>query len=469
LEGVFVKQVFLVTGYAGTGKTTWLMQKANELAPSFLTAEHHALLAMTRMHGARRRVQAKLRESCPTIRCSVSTIDGFALSILNRWRTALGYSRPIQAVSDDANFANTLFGTEASFDRVLAAATSLLQSTTVRSVISRSYPLILIDEFQDCNDRLLEFVKALSECSSLVLAADDFQVLGCSAGGCPGLAWVQTQERPESIEHVDLTTCHRTSVQPILDAARCLRDNVPSSVTTIPVIYCEAAPLAAYKILEALVFHSKLWQGTTALICPSHDPFLHEVLGSLADQLQKRNRHPIKWFHESSAEYEQQQIRDILGVTTTNGSSNSDWVAPSTDIDPIGSHIVSRSLRFAKLKGFGSVPHAVVARHIDAVVHEKRAYSVHTPKRIVTTVHGAKNREFHNVIVLWPYRVKSDQEQQRRLLYNAITRSMNNCMVLVRGGLKRIQKDSVLTLLGPAQPALPPKPKKPIRRKKAAQ
>lgn len=463
-----MKQVFLVTGYAGTGKTTWLMQKANALTPSFLTAQHHTLLAITRMHGARRRVQADLRKSCPAIRCSVSTIDGFALSILNRWRTTLGYSRPIHAVNEDVDFADSLFGTEANFDRVLTAAASLLQSSTVRNVISGSYPLILIDEFQDCHGRLLEFVKALSECSSLILAADDFQVLDSSVGGCPGLVWLQTQEESEFIERVELTTFHRTVVQPILDAARCLRDNVSSPTQTIPVISCPGHGPAAFKILEALVFNSKRWQGSTALICPSHDPFLHDVLRSLSDQLRARNKHPIKWFHESSAEYEQQQIRDALGVTTTDGSSNGDWVAPSLNLDPIANYIVSRSRRFAKLKGFESTSHTVVARHIDAVVHEKRAYSVQTPKRIVTTVHGAKNREFANVIILWTYKVKSDQEQQRRLLYNAITRSKKNCILLVRGDVTRAQNDPVLSLLGPAQPAFPPKSKRPIRRKKKA-
>jgi DNA helicase IV len=39
------------------------------------------------------------------------------------------------------------------------------------------------------------------------------------------------------------------------------------------------------------------------------------------------------------------------------------------------------------------------------------------------TVHQAKNREFDGVIVLWPYTVAGDEEQHRRLLYNAITRA----------------------------------------------
>ena len=71
------------------------------------------------------------------------------------------------------------------------------------------------------------------------------------------------------------------------------------------------------------------------------------------------------------------------------------------------------------------------------------------------TIHQAKNREFDNVFVVWPYTVPADSEYKRRLLYNAITRSRANCMVLVRGNLKRIQADDVLRLIGQAKEAFP--------------
>ena len=48
------------------------------------------------------------------------------------------------------------------------------------------------------------------------------------------------------------------------------------------------------------------------------------------------------------------------------------------------------------------------------------------------TVHQAKNREFEGVIVLWPYRIAGDVEQQRRLLYNAVTRALRWCAVIVQ-------------------------------------
>jgi len=48
------------------------------------------------------------------------------------------------------------------------------------------------------------------------------------------------------------------------------------------------------------------------------------------------------------------------------------------------------------------------------------------------TVHGAKNREFDNVIVLWPAAVGGSTDQKRRLLYNAVTRAKERCLVLVQ-------------------------------------
>ena len=48
------------------------------------------------------------------------------------------------------------------------------------------------------------------------------------------------------------------------------------------------------------------------------------------------------------------------------------------------------------------------------------------------TIHQAKNREFHSVIVLWPYEIAGAIERQRRLLYNAITRAKDRVLVVVQ-------------------------------------
>ena len=51
----------------------------------------------------------------------------------------------------------------------------------------------------------------------------------------------------------------------------------------------------------------------------------------------------------------------------------------------------------------------------------------------VMTIHRAKNREFADVLVLWPHTVGGGADQQRRLLYNAITRAQQRCSVVVFG------------------------------------
>lgn len=55
------------------------------------------------------------------------------------------------------------------------------------------------------------------------------------------------------------------------------------------------------------------------------------------------------------------------------------------------------------------------------------------------TVHGAKNREFENVILLWPAAVVGSDDQKRRLLYNAVTRAKVRCLVLVQASAQLVQ------------------------------
>jgi hypothetical protein len=463
-----VGQAAVVIGQAGTGKTTWLMAKAREYAPRLLVADHQQILVITRMHGARRRLEHTLRDACRGLSYSVSTIDGFALTIVNRWRTSLGYIKPVAAVPGDSNFSDGVFGTEAGFDRVVHAAVQLLQSPTVGGVIGATYPLIVIDEFQDCHGSMLEFVAALSRYASVLLAADDFQLLDSTTTGCPAVEWAKTQMASGLATIEELTACHRTSVAGILDAARCLRANTPANGRTVPVVCCPNHGPAAWKVIERLVCcpSSERWKGTCALICPSHDPALGKVLASCTTQLQQRNRTPIRWHVEHPAEEERKRVASALGLSSTMGSSDTPWTMPSGQLEGLGAHILNRIQRFTRLRAISPIPLEIVARHVDLAVHERRAYGSPSYNRIVTTVHGAKNREFDNVFVLWAYKLPPCGDQQRRLLYNAVTRSRRNCMLLVLGDEERAKTDPVLSLLGPPEPAFPPRTKTKKRRAK---
>src|SRR3546814_2727 len=62
-----------------------------------------------------------------------------------------------------------------------------------------------------------------------------------------------------------------------------------------------------------------------------------------------------------------------------------------------------------------------------------RAYGYgHSRNVPVLTIHGAKNRQFRNVVVLWGPGVVGTDDYKRRLLYNAITRAEQRCTVFVQ-------------------------------------
>jgi superfamily I DNA/RNA helicase len=50
----------------------------------------------------------------------------------------------------------------------------------------------------------------------------------------------------------------------------------------------------------------------------------------------------------------------------------------------------------------------------------------------IMTIHGAKNRQFDHVVVLWPPGVVGEPDDLRRLLYNAVTRAELRCTIFVQ-------------------------------------
>lgn len=444
----------LVTGQAGTGKTTWLMKKTVSQAEKKKLTEQQRVLLITRMHGSRRRIQAKVMDIAPSFPCHITTIDAFALSLLNRWRRSFGFSRPINGIPDESNFVVTPFGIDVDFDRAQSLAAELLRSPTIGKLIGNSFPLVSIDEFQDCHGSMLEFVQALSDHSSLILAADDFQQLKMDIDGCPAIDWGHRLAEEGKSVIFNLDTCYRTAEHPLLEAARRLREDDSESEATIPVICCPNNGPAAWHILKRLIMCEPdlRWTGTSAIITPSHDPFVTKVLSSCDNQLRKKSLNPIMWHVDCSIDDEQQQIRKNLQSLKRVLNSSFDLNA-ITESDSISRHVLQQALRFAKLRGIEEISNELLDRYIDKFVHDRRAYSSTSPKKLVTTVHGAKNREFDNVFVLWPFKLPPDVKQQRRMLYNAITRARKNCIVLVLGDINRANNDPVLSLLGPPQPA----------------
>ena len=448
-------QPLFITGAAGSGKTRRLMERAKVLGRVLVTTQHQRALAIAVMHGARRRLQDTLSEYCPDLPVSVSTIHSFALTIVNRWRRSIGLSLPVTVCEESCGLAEKHWRTQATFEEVVDLACTVIQSPTVARTLAATYPLIIVDEFQDCAAGTLRLVEALAKTSPVLLAADHFQKLGDVAGGCPAVDWATNLKAEGSLSHEELTECHRTVDDGILRAARALRDNIQAPNITVP-MYCAPSfgPAAMRMVGRFLPWKAdKVTTGTCALIVLSlGDPLLSKLLTSFNNQLARRNpTRKIAWSAALPESEQRKQLFAELGMNVKHDLWNPNIVGSSQLATAVSRDIK----RFAKLRGMASIPQEL-ARHLaQLAVHNARAFGRNSTRFQVLTAHGAKNREFDHVFVFWGFKAdKWTSEEQRRLLYNAITRAKRDCTVLILGSEKRVTQSPVLSLLGPAQAAI---------------
>jgi hypothetical protein len=462
-------QPVYISGHAGTGKTTKLLELTAIYARQLLVGPHQRVLAMAYMHGARRRLESSLDgdAKCAKIPRLVTTIDSFALSLVNRWRASLGFALPVAPtkVAVNAPFERH-YRLWMPFSQIASLASELLRRPTVARLAGASYPLVVIDEFQDCAGPKLDVICALADVSHLLVAADSFQLLQSDVVGCPAVEWIDGLGDGGLRERHELTDPHRTDDQGILNAARALRENTPVAGASVPVCYGPAVP-TAFRIMErlALGWDGPRWTGTTAIICPASGGIVDSVLKELAGHLKKRGRSPISWVQQTTSEEEQRRLYGALGIARTDDQAQ--WQATANPETSLATEVAERARRFARLRGLDRITNDLIAAVADQTIHASRAYCRTSGKYIITTVHGAKNREFDNVFVLWPYRLPGNAELHRRLLYNALTRAKINCMILDTRKKAVVEGDPVMQLLGSPQPAVPPKPKKKTKKQDA--
>jgi len=117
----------------------------------------------------------------------------------------------------------TLFEKFISRDTVRGMAIDLLKRESVGKYIGNSYPIIVVDEFQDCTGNLLEIIKGLSTSSTIFIASDPFQQLS-DPEDLEGIEWI----KKNCFEHndLDLRVNHRTTDHRILKTASCLREGI---------------------------------------------------------------------------------------------------------------------------------------------------------------------------------------------------------------------------------------------------
>jgi superfamily I DNA/RNA helicase len=437
-------------GPAGSGKTYALIGETGRLARQVIRFPTQNILALTFMHGARRRLHARLASLRGTgIPVTCETIDSFCLRMVNRFRAHIGRDLPVTVSlrKKCRGWLRQKRSWDVSIDCLRRMAVCLLERDSVTSLIAASYPVVVVDEFQDCAGDLLEIVKRLSRQTDIVVAADSFQLLN-SDSGCCAVDWL---DQYAEVTHLDGN--HRTESNLLRSTAAAIRNGVAAS-ECIDVHLLDGPGLAAWTISKTLAWGNLKGSTSRVVISPvraQSSPWVQNVMSSLAKSLGKQKKvGPYRFTWEATEEEELESLLPaIQGLDGgADGIRHQTLRQCLTSERRIIRQAASQGIRLLSVRGENDLSRDEFVDIVSRCSHAASAFGPERPGvRKAMTVHGAKNREFDYVFVLWPYEIRSDVLLRRKLLYNAVTRARLNAVLLVQGGTSRLEKDEVLLLL----------------------
>lgn len=428
-------------GAAGTGKTHNLMAALEEMLEREPLQDRQKVLALTFMNGSVKRLKAKLsRISTLSRKFDCSTFDVFAGRILSRWRTL--------ATRIEPNWKTYVNNRQ--HNEICHTASRLLENENVAKWVMSAYPVIVIDEAQDLSPERLTIVSTIQPLIKLLIAADEFQHLSSIDGMPPAIQWLSQVTTPQT-----LTEPKRTNDNGLLSIASSLRAGQPIlPLLKKPNEKFETYQLDGFTLIEAaakdlyawnLAFQIRRYRGSSILLCPSREcNFTKGVLTRIQTPFPKHSLGPYTAAWEHSAMDKAQSIISqiewpsiALDITTVE-----ELFQPHGNPSPL-KHVIARLKKKQNVTG----RLLFQADEIKEMIGEEynnliRFSTVKEPKLATMTIHQAKNREFENVIILWTWKLSSDVNLQRRLLYNAITRAKKQCTVIVSGE-GRLQSEAI--------------------------
>lgn len=426
-------------GAAGTGKTHNLVGRAGEIVQDGVLGEGQKLLALTFMNGARRRLDARLGEN-PTFRrrFDCQTFDVFARTLAARRRSLITPAMQTQA---DAL---------SEFDGPCALAAGLLDNEGVRQWVTRSFPLVLVDEAQDLDEHRMRILQGLSASCRIVAAADAFQCLHNGRDTAPLMGWL---EGAGETHH--LTQVRRTTQQGLLAAALAVREgrDMKAVLTARTAQNGTSWSGAGFRLVEASIRNNNsgllAWviandinqrQGSVVVLTPDAN---HQVIRAALQTVQTKQHvykksgatfgpYPHTWDRHDNEEANA-LLSDIALPETASCADLRTLLTPLAEHAPIA-QAINRMDRLRRAHGQMDFTAAQVTEFVREAVRNRSRLGFRQQRgHLVMTIQRGKNREFPNVIVLWPHTATGSPEHLRRLLYNGITRAQNHCTVIVLG------------------------------------
>jgi hypothetical protein len=424
-------------GPAGSGKTHHLIAEAVTAAKDVLVDPNQKLLALTFMNGARHRLNLRFRD-VPQLRSRFVclTFDSFARMVVHRRRSVL------RALSDQRHAPGL-----SEFDRTCIDAARLLEILSVSTWVAMSYPLVVVDEAQDLSPHRFRILKALGETTCLIAAADEFQNLNEDIDSSGVVTWLRGANKA-----VELTQIRRTSKDGLLRVAGALRGGIAVCESLqfvegpfahhkgagMKLIECPAKNTGrlAWTVADEL----SAMRGDAVVLTPDmKGTVVRNVLRTVHSEAFNRNKAKgIKFgpFPLSLERREEEDASELLSCITGDGPFplRSVIEAIAALKKPVCRHVCDRLERARNVRGETEVRRERLGEIICDVLRDiSRFHFRSVSGRRVMTIHQAKNREFREVVVLWPHTATGTPHHQRRLLYNAITRAQDRCSVVIFG------------------------------------
>ena len=406
-----------VEGGAGCGKTYRLTAMLAERLETHPLDGGQRILALTFMHGSRRRLSERLRSVANLRgRMECCTIDAFAWRTYRRWRGLAGALAISPAI-------------EGEFDRICEAAGLLLEHPVVCAWVAASFPIVLVDEGQDLKPERLRMLKAIASAVHVLIAADEFQCLDQALRPNPLVAWLRQDAEPETLVQV-----RRTNAPGLLAAATAIRaGKAPINGAGFKLLQPGASvPLATTLLANAIAWRKG---GDVAVITPAlQGGFATSVVARLAlGPCGRHNNGPYAIHWEGNDRDEAQAI--IAGLDLASDAPAATACAGLRAMPRTGP--VRATLAWVENQvhacGRANFTRAEIEVVVARQVSLQRQHGGGASHQLTAmTVQQAKNREFEGVVVIWPYQVGGDAEHKRRLLYNAITRAKRWCNVIVQ-------------------------------------
>lgn len=425
-------------GAAGTGKTHNLVGRAGEIVQDGALGEGHKLLALTFMNGARRRLDARLGEN-PAFRrrFDCQTFDVFARTVAARRRSLITQAMQVQA--DALN----------QFDGPCALAASLLEEEAVRKWVARSFPLVLVDEAQDLDEYRMGILQGLAPSCRIVAAADAFQCLHNGRDTTPLMGWLEGAGQTHR-----LTLVRRTNQQGLLAAALAVREGRDVKAVLAARTHNNRTTWngPGFRLMDAPATNANhallAWaiandiaqrQGPVVILTPdARNTIIRATLATVQTKQHTRKNGAIFGPYPHAWDRHDDEEADALLADITL-PANASYTDLRTLLTPLAgsaaiAQVISRVDRLRRAHGQASFTPVHVVEYVrESVRNRSRLGFGQHRGHLAMTIQRAKNREFPNVIVLWPHTATGSPEHLRRLLYNAITRAQNHCTVIVIG------------------------------------